>query len=162
MQTRSIQRGYVVNMSWYVVQSTQSFLECCRISGLTVPQRGVYRVTHLLANLGWVDFDLGCSTILPSSSGSSANFPSAQAQPGRGWNSQNQSQPIPGSPGDGSPCIWRYINISHITSCSGWSSWLSWGISLILGVTKVSKGTNTWFSSYHWAKVLFEWFCPVR
>ena len=29
-------------------------------------ERGVqhYRVTHLVANLGWVDFDLGCSTIL--------------------------------------------------------------------------------------------------
>ena len=24
----------------------------------------LYRVTHLVANLGWVDFDLGCSTIL--------------------------------------------------------------------------------------------------
>ena len=24
-----------------------------------------YRVTHLLADLGWVDLDLGCSTILP-------------------------------------------------------------------------------------------------
>ena len=24
----------------------------------------VYRVRHLVANLGWVDFDLGCSTIL--------------------------------------------------------------------------------------------------
>ena len=23
----------------------------------------LYRVTHFLANLGWVDFDLGCSTI---------------------------------------------------------------------------------------------------
>ena len=23
-----------------------------------------YRVTHLVANLGWVDLDLGCSTIL--------------------------------------------------------------------------------------------------
>ena len=23
-------------------------------------------LTHLLANLGWVDFDLGCSTILPN------------------------------------------------------------------------------------------------
>ena len=22
----------------------------------------MYRVTHLVANLGWVDFDLGCST----------------------------------------------------------------------------------------------------
>ena len=25
---------------------------------------GGYRVTHLVANLGWVDFDLGCSTNL--------------------------------------------------------------------------------------------------
>ena len=52
-----------------------------------------YRGTHLLANLGWVDFDLECSTILPSCSTSSANFPSAQAEPGRGWNNKNQSQP---------------------------------------------------------------------
>ena len=54
----------------------------------------IYRVDHLL--LGWVDFDLWCSTILPqapSCSASSANFPSAQAEPGRGLNSQNQSQP---------------------------------------------------------------------
>ena len=58
----------------------------------------MYRVTHLLVNLGWVDFDLGCFTILPSCSASSANFPSAQAEPGRGWNSQNQSQPNRGSP----------------------------------------------------------------
>ena len=26
----------------------------------------MYRVTHLLASLVWVDFDLGCSTNLPS------------------------------------------------------------------------------------------------
>ena len=26
--------------------------------------RKEYRVTHLVANLGWVDFDLGCSTVL--------------------------------------------------------------------------------------------------
>ena len=65
----------------------------------------LYRETHLLANLGWVDYDLGCSTILPSCSGSSANFPSAQAEPLRGWNSQNQSQPNWGLPGDGSSCI---------------------------------------------------------
>ena len=61
----------------------------------------LYRVVHLLVNLGWVDFDLGCSIILPSCSASSANF---QAEPGRGWNSQNQSQPNPGSPGEGPPC----------------------------------------------------------
>ena len=63
-----------------------------------------YSVTHLLANLGWVDFDLGCSTMLPSCPASSANFPSAQAEPGRGWNNQNTSQPNRGSPGDVSPC----------------------------------------------------------
>ena len=38
-----------------------------------------YRVAHFRANLGWLDFDLGCSTILPSCSASSANFTSAQA-----------------------------------------------------------------------------------
>ena len=53
---------------------------------------GINRVTHLLANLGWVGFDLGCSTIVPSCSTSSASFPSAQAEPGRGWNSHTQSQ----------------------------------------------------------------------
>ena len=65
----------------------------------------VYRVTLLLANLGWVDFDLGCSTILPSCSAASAKFPPSQAKLGRQWNFQNSSQPNPGSPGDGSPCI---------------------------------------------------------
>ena len=34
---------------------------------LRLMNRGLllYRVTHLVANLGWVDFELGCSTILP-------------------------------------------------------------------------------------------------
>ena len=63
-----------------------------------------YRVANLLANLGWVDFYLGCSTIFPSCSASCANFSSAQAEPGRGWKSQKQSQPNPGSPGDGPSC----------------------------------------------------------
>ena len=31
-----------------------------------------YRETHLLVNLGWVDFDLGCSAILPSYTANSA------------------------------------------------------------------------------------------
>ena len=71
-------------------------------------QRGgpnLYRVTNLLANLYWVDFDLGCSTILPAAQPLLAKFPPAEAESGRQWNSQNPSQPIPGSPGDGSPCI---------------------------------------------------------
>ena len=36
----------------------------------------------LLANLGWVDFDLGCSTILPTFLPTSVNFPSAQLESG--------------------------------------------------------------------------------
>ena len=62
-----------------------------------------YRVAQLLA-LGRVDFDLGCYTILPTCSATSAIFPSAQVELGRGWNIPNQSQPNPSSPGDGPPC----------------------------------------------------------
>ena len=43
--------------------------------------------------LGWVDFDLWCSTILPSCSASFASFPSAQGRTSNGWNSLNESQP---------------------------------------------------------------------
>ena len=59
-----------------------------------------YRAGHLLSNLGWVDFDLECSIILPTCSATSANFPSAQAELGKRWNRRNQSQPNLGSPGD--------------------------------------------------------------
>ena len=41
-----------------------------------------YKEVHLQANLGWVDFDFGCSTLLPSCSARSANFTSAQAESG--------------------------------------------------------------------------------
>ena len=59
-----------------------------------------YRVTHLLANLGLVDFDFGCSTLCLM--GNWQNWLSTWA---RWWNIPNQSQPNPGSPGDGPPCI---------------------------------------------------------
>ena len=68
----------------------------------------IYRVTHLHANQGWVDFDLGCSNILPSCSAAFAKFPPAQAESGRKWHSQNPSQPNPSSPGDRSHCIVSY------------------------------------------------------
>ena len=64
----------------------------------------LYRVAHLLANLGWVDFDFGCSTlcqVLPGLMGKWQNLLSSWA---RCWNIPNQSQPNPGSPGDVSPC----------------------------------------------------------
>ena len=54
---------------------------------------------------------LGYYTICPRFSASSANFPSAQAESGRGWNSQNQSQPNPGSLGDGLPCTGWPLNV---------------------------------------------------
>ena len=34
------------------------------INSLVVPTEAMYREFHLLVNLGWVDFDLGGSTIL--------------------------------------------------------------------------------------------------
>ena len=61
-------------------------------SGTTGPPKGVvltadnvrvfvsYRVSHLLVDLGWVDFDLGVPPILPSCPAASAKFPSAQAE----------------------------------------------------------------------------------
>ena len=52
-----------------------------------------YRAGHLLGQFGWVDFGLGCSTILPSCTAISANLPTARAEIGRGWNMQNQFQP---------------------------------------------------------------------
>ena len=83
----------------------------------------LYRVSHLLVHLVWVDCWFGCSTILPSCSAASAKFPSAQAECGRQWNSQTLSQPNPDTRGDGSPCVksrtnspilgdiyWRQIN----------------------------------------------------
>ena len=53
--------------------------------------RANYRVTNLPVNLGWVDLDLGCSTILPTCSATSARFPPS---PGRTmqrvqWNNAN-------------------------------------------------------------------------
>ena len=63
-----------------------------------------YRVTHLLVNLGWVDFDFGCSIlclVLPGRMGNWQNWLSSWA---RRWNIPNQSQPNLGSPGDVLPC----------------------------------------------------------
>ena len=68
---------------------------------------GLYRVTHLLANLGWVDLDFDCSTlclVLPGLLGNWQNWLSSWA---RWWNIPNLSPPNPGLPGDGSPCTSR-------------------------------------------------------
>ena len=52
------------------------------------PLSSSYRAWHLPANMGLVDFDLGCSTVSPTISATSANFPSAQAKLGRGGTAQ--------------------------------------------------------------------------
>ena len=121
----------------YVLQSTKSqpgsLPSMMEITGwhlgsgfeLLLPCHATYRVTHLLANLGWVDFDFGCFAILPTCSASSANFPSAKAEPGRVLNiqNQNQSQPNPGSPGDVSPCRLRDKEVrvqSHFPNDVNW------------------------------------------
>ena len=66
-------------------RSTQALAEAHLLEVRTVRSivRCTYRVTHLLANLGWVDFYLGCSTILPRCSATSAKFPPAQAESDR-------------------------------------------------------------------------------
>ena len=52
-----------------------------------------YRVNHQLPDLGWVDFDLDFSPMLPRFS---PFFPTLVCQSRiRQWNSQNQSQPKP-------------------------------------------------------------------
>ena len=55
-------------------------------------QHGEYRVSHLLVDLGWVDFDF---CVPPTCPAASAKFPSAKAELSRQWNTQNLSQPDP-------------------------------------------------------------------
>ena len=75
---------------WVGMALTKGFL-CVHDPGIW--RRRGYRVADLLANLGWVDFDLGCSTTLIGQQVATVAA-----------TSRNQSQPNPGSPGDGPPC----------------------------------------------------------
>ena len=61
-----------------------------------------YRVTQQILDL--VDFELDVPPILPSFSTYSVYLSPAQAESGRQWNSQNQSQPNPGPRPALSPC----------------------------------------------------------
>ena len=64
----------------------------------------VYKATHLLANLGWVDFDFGFPTLCLVLPGLMRNWQNWLSSWARWWNIPNQSQPNRGSPGDVSPC----------------------------------------------------------
>ena len=55
---------------------------------------------HQIADLGSIDFVLGCSTMTANS----GKFPSAPAEMDRQWNTQNQSQPNQGFKPNGTPC----------------------------------------------------------
>ena len=71
----------------------------------------MYRVTHLLANLGWVDFDLGNFDVPPSCTAVqqvlliSHRHRQNQAEGG----TAKISLPNPGSPGDVSPCMSKTV-----------------------------------------------------
>ena len=93
-------------------------------------------MAHLLANLGWVDFDLGILSgwwlLLPKQAG--------------WWNIQNQSQPKPGSPGDRPPC-----GINKILLTSGEKRYTKVYLFVFL-LTHRSK-----YSSQIWEKLKIHW-----
>ena len=65
----------------------------------------LYRVAHLLANLGWVDFDFGCSTLCLVLLGLMGNWQKWLSSWARCWNIIDQSHPNQTIPADGPPCI---------------------------------------------------------
>ena len=67
----------------------------------------LYREVHLLANLGWDDFDFVCSTLCPVPPGLMGNWQNWLSIWARWWNISNQSQLNRGSPG--APCIVCYV-----------------------------------------------------
>ena len=68
---------------------------------LSVSQYGDnYRVSHVLVDLGWVDFDF---CVPPRCPAASAKLPSAQAESGEQWNTFNPSQQNPVSAHLGHP-----------------------------------------------------------
>ena len=70
----------------------RSAVFCGKIA-LLVGHSPLIYCTLVVAYLGWVDLDLGCSTVLTNYTASFAKFPSAQAEQGRQWNDQIHSQP---------------------------------------------------------------------
>ena len=62
--------------------------------------------------LGFVDLDL---YVAPSCPADSAEFPSALAELGRQWNSQNPSQPNPGGRPDETPCTVHFLTCFSIS-----------------------------------------------
>ena len=85
----------------------------------------LYRVTHLLANLGWVDLDFDCSTVCPILLGLVWIWQKWLSTWARWWNIPNQSQPNPGLLGDGSLCR-QFIKYTGLLWWSRTWVWLTW------------------------------------
>ena len=64
----------------------------CNLLNVNWDHAWFYRASHVLVDLGWVDFDF---CVPPSCPAASAQFPSAQAESGRQLNTQNISQQNP-------------------------------------------------------------------
>ena len=62
----------------------------------------IYRVAHLVADLGWLDLDFECSTVCPILPGLMGIW---QKGLGKTVEHRNPSQPSPGPRPDGPPCI---------------------------------------------------------
>ena len=78
-----------VRLRWHFRRSLGPQNNCLRLK---------YRVSHLLVDLAWVDFDFVCSTNLPSCLADSAKFPLAQAEHSK----SKSTQPSPRA--YGTPC----------------------------------------------------------
>ena len=80
---------------------------------------GKYRLTHLLANLGWVKYDFGCSILCLVQPGLMGNWQNWLSSWARWWNIIDQSQPNPLFDQMPRPVLvlskWGY---SHVTSCT--------------------------------------------
>ena len=95
----------------------------------------MYRVTHLLSNLGCVDFDLGCSTILPSP------FCQIPTSLSRIWQTMEQSKSKSTQPGDWSPVSSLSIKINNAVGTNK---------SFICNAEKILGDYYTPCQRYHW------------
>ena len=77
--------------------------------------RSLYRASHVLVDLGWVDFDF---CVPPTCPAASAKFPSAQAESGRQRNTRNPSPRNPVYKHMGRPELWRNFGLDVNKQCS--------------------------------------------
>ena len=80
--------GFVITVTTETTGEGEEAVEAKIVGYLTLMVAPWHRVSHLVVDLGWVDyFGLGFS---PSCPAASATFALAQAESGRQWNTQIQ------------------------------------------------------------------------